>query len=73
MTTPRLTLKLAKRFVAVLGGRIKHDTEWQEYVLHFTGMDYHTDSLEDVIGTARAYCGTHHDIDWAEAILRGEC
>jgi len=72
MTKSRLTQAIAREYVRRLGGRLKRDTDWQEYILRFAEHDYHTDSLDDVIGTARAMQGSHPDIDQAEAYLASQ-
>lgn len=46
------TLKVAREQVRRLGGSLKHN-EYGEYVVKFGKATYHTDSLEDAIGTAR--------------------
>jgi hypothetical protein len=66
---PKLTLALAKQYVRALGGSLKRDIEWEEYILRIGDGTYHTDSLEDAIGTARVYFGSHPDLETAERIL----
>lgn len=48
-------LKVANDAIAHTGMKIKANPEWEEYILqHPDGATYHTDDLQDALGTARA-------------------
>ena len=58
MTTPKLTLKLAKELIAMLGGKLIRNTEWDEYIVRTApGETYHCTDLDDAMGTALAVRG----------------
>jgi hypothetical protein len=67
----KLTQKIAREYVRLLGGTLKRDVEYEEYILRFGRNTYHTDALDDVIGTARAMQRTHFNIEAAEQFLSG--
>lgn len=65
----KLTQKVVREFVRRLGGKLKRNIEFDEYVLIFGEHEYFTSDLDDVVGTARVMQGSHPDIEEAEKFL----
>ena len=65
----KLTQKIVREYVRRLGGTFKK-TDFDDYCVRLAGCEYFTDALDDVLGTARAMCGTHENIDAAEQYLK---
>jgi hypothetical protein len=65
----KLTLRVARDYIRILGGTLKHDTDWQEYILRFGTSTYHATELDDVIGTAKVWQGTNPNLETAERLL----
>lgn len=65
----KLTQKIVREYVRRLGGTLKR-TDYDDYCVKLAGCEYFTDALDDVLGTARAMCGTHPNIADAEEYLK---
>lgn len=54
----KLTMRTVRTALRAVGVTIKHDTEWEEYVVRLAGSPadegYHTNDLEDAYDTGRA-------------------
>ena len=69
---PRLTQKVAKELIAMLGGKLIRNTEWDEYIVR-TGPEetYHCNDLSDAVGTALVFFGSHPEAENVKTILAG--
>ena len=71
-TTRRITWKIARWYVEMLGGKLRHTID-SEYVLSLGGAEgtrYYSDSARDMIETARALMGSHRNHEKAEQFLK---
>ncbi len=63
-----LTQKHVRDYVRALGGTFRK-TEWGDYRLKFGDAEYHSDSLDDCVETARVMQGSNPARDYAETVL----
>lgn len=64
----KLTQKIVREYVRMLGGTFRRD-EWGDLIVRFGDDTYHTNDLQDALGTARCMKGSHPAIADADEYL----
>lgn len=68
-TRQKLTQKIVREYLGMLGARLRRNAEYGEHVLAAGKDTYFSTDLEDAIGTARIMLGGHERFEDAEAHL----
>jgi hypothetical protein len=70
MATQKLTQRIAKEYVAMIGGKLKRNAEYDEYRVKFGEHEYFASDLADAIATAACMAGGHDRFPEAEEYLK---